>query len=272
MQGEGGVLVLVLDDMQWADIPSARALLFTVRRLRHDRVLVVLTARPAALQRLGDSWQRLLLDRSRVHRLQLDGLRPSEIQELAVNLGLDPLSAGAAERLMHHTGGHPLYLRALLEELPAEALTSGAASLPAPRSLAATVLSRLGGMSDSAQELVGAAAVLGQRCPLRLAVTLAGLTDGVDSLGGGNRGAAARGSGPADRAKRLVLSTLCSGRPYTGTCLQLVDGICMGRRPVFCRRRLRSPTEWPPRRVVTRSWRRSWRRWPKARPPLARLP
>ena len=41
-------VVLFLDDAQWADVPSLRALLFVVRRLVADRVLVVATTREHA--------------------------------------------------------------------------------------------------------------------------------------------------------------------------------------------------------------------------------
>ena len=52
-------LVLV-DDLHWADGLSARALLFAVRRLQADRVLVVAAARPGDLARLGEGWLRFL--------------------------------------------------------------------------------------------------------------------------------------------------------------------------------------------------------------------
>ena len=41
-------VVLFLDDAHWADVPSLRALLFVVRRLVADRVLVVATTREHA--------------------------------------------------------------------------------------------------------------------------------------------------------------------------------------------------------------------------------
>jgi hypothetical protein len=68
---ERGVVIVVVDDLQWADLPSARALLFALRRLRKDSVLVLLTIRLDSLGRLGDSWSRLL---SQGRRLRLSGL------------------------------------------------------------------------------------------------------------------------------------------------------------------------------------------------------
>jgi hypothetical protein len=44
-QADGRVVVLVVDDLQWADRPSARAVLFALRRLRADKVLAIATTR-----------------------------------------------------------------------------------------------------------------------------------------------------------------------------------------------------------------------------------
>ena len=55
LQGDDAA-VLVIEDLQWADLPSARALLFACRRLAADRVLVVLSCRPEGMARLGQGW------------------------------------------------------------------------------------------------------------------------------------------------------------------------------------------------------------------------
>ena len=55
-----GIVLVVIDDLQWADGPSAQALLFALRRLQADQVLVVVSARPGELPRLGESWLRFL--------------------------------------------------------------------------------------------------------------------------------------------------------------------------------------------------------------------
>ena len=41
LQADGQLLTLVIDDLQWIDRPSSRALLFALRRLRVDKVLTV---------------------------------------------------------------------------------------------------------------------------------------------------------------------------------------------------------------------------------------
>ena len=134
-------MAIVVDDLQWADLPSARALLFALRRLRQDNIVVLLASRPHSVARLGDSWSRLLAERAR--RIRLHGLTPPDLQPLARTLvGVD-LALAARERLCEHTGGNPLYVRALLEELPAIALADQSRALPAPHSYAAIVLTQV---------------------------------------------------------------------------------------------------------------------------------
>ena len=113
-----GTVAVVVDDLQWADLPSARALLFALRRLRQDNILVLLASRPIAWPGWGTVGRGLLAERAR--RIRLHGLTPPDLQPLAwALLGVD-LTLAARERLCEHTGGNPLYVRALLEELPAE--------------------------------------------------------------------------------------------------------------------------------------------------------
>ncbi|MFL5861189.1 MAG: AAA family ATPase [Solirubrobacteraceae bacterium] len=177
-----GPVVVAVDDAHLMDASSAGALLFAIRRLYADRVLVLLASRFDELARLGSSWLRLLNDSERVRRVQIGGLSAREISRLAGSLGFGPLSLAAAERLREHTDGHPLYVRALLSELPPDVLTFDTGPLPAPHSFAATVVARLASVSSETQDLVSAAAVAGSRCPLRLAGSAADLTDPLAAL------------------------------------------------------------------------------------------
>ena len=172
-----GTVAVVVDDLQWADLPSARALLFALRRLRQDNILVLLASRPHSLARLGDGWSRLLAERAR--RMRLHGLTPPDLQPLARALLGTDLTLAARERLCEHTGGNPLYVRALLEELPASALADQSRALPAPHSYAAIVLTRVAQLSHSAQDLVAAASVIGVRSSLPVAAAAAGIGDPV---------------------------------------------------------------------------------------------
>jgi DNA-binding CsgD family transcriptional regulator len=181
LQDEAPVLVSV-DDAHWIDSSSAAALLFALRRLHGDRVLVVISSRVDGLDHLGPGWSRLLGGSDLVRRVRLAGFTGTEVKQLADSLGLGSLTMAAGERLREHTDGHPLYLKALLHELPPERLNLGDGPLPAPHSFAATVLARLATVSAAAERLVAATAVAGAHCPLAPAGSVAGIEDPLSAL------------------------------------------------------------------------------------------
>jgi len=173
-----GPAIVVVDDAQWADAPSLRALTFAFRRLQADRVLALIVARdePAALP---EGLRRLA---SRGLHLRLAGLGADELAELALALGAGNLPRRASQRLFEHTRGNPLHARALFEELDRSRPWWTGSPLPAPQSFALLVLARLATCSPGTVGLVEAAAVLGQRCRLGLALDLAGLADPAAAL------------------------------------------------------------------------------------------
>lgn len=99
-------IALVLDDAQWADHLSLQALAFAVRRLRADRVLVLVVVRDAEDTRLAEGLRRLFTADDAV-RVRLDGLGPAELAELGGGLGVQGLTARVAARLHAHTAGNP---------------------------------------------------------------------------------------------------------------------------------------------------------------------
>ncbi|GGX54248.1 LuxR family transcriptional regulator [Streptomyces minutiscleroticus] len=167
-QTERAPVALAVDDAQWADQPSLQALAFAVRRLRADRVLVLLVVRDAAEARLPEGLRRLFTEDDAV-RVRVDGLAPADLRRLAGALGVRGLTARAAARLHAHTAGNPLYARALLEQEGdglLDALAEPDVAPPAPRSFTALVLARLAACSPAADALVCAASVLGAHCVL----------------------------------------------------------------------------------------------------------
>ncbi len=168
LQAEDRVVVVVLEDLQWADRPSLRAVLFALRRLRVDRVLMVISARSGELTDPG--WLRFFGGDSRVTRVRLRGLSSHDVADLADALGLGKLSEKGAARLVAHTKGNALYCRALLDEIGIVGLSGESEGLPAPRELSAVVLARVAALSESAQSFLAAASVLGQHA---LPVTIA---------------------------------------------------------------------------------------------------
>jgi ATP/maltotriose-dependent transcriptional regulator MalT len=185
---ENGPVVLLIDDVESVDAPSLHALTFAFRRLRVDRVMVVMTARNPVDPWLTDGLHRLLTGPAGMH-LPLTGLDADDVRSFcrcASNLILPPR---AASRLRDHTGGNPLYLRALIDELPAPVLRDSGLSLRAPRSFARMVDGAVARCEPDTRKLVVAAATLGVACPLSLARELSGL----DDLSGAFDGAVAAG-------------------------------------------------------------------------------
>lgn len=194
-----GPVAIVVDDAQWADAPSLRAMTFALRRLSSDAVLALVAVRAADTATLPAGLRRLVDSESGV-RLRLDGFTAEEVRELAEVVGVGRLPMQAAERLRAHTAGLPLHVQALFDELPAKALRQPTKELPAPRSFGLLVRSRVAGCSPAATALVQAAAVLGPPCPLRLAARVAELGHPL---------------GPLDEAigKQLLVEAAADGAP-----------------------------------------------------------
>ncbi|MGA3221650.1 MAG: AAA family ATPase [Acidimicrobiales bacterium] len=175
LQAGGQVVVLAIDDLHWADRPSARAVLFALRRLRGDKVLAILATRSGGLA--DPSWARFVAGDSRVTHVRLGGLSSGDLTDLARALGLGALSPRAASRLATHTRGNALYCRALLDEIGVVGLSAGDGGLPAPRELSALILARVSTLPPTTQAFLAAASVLGQHAPASLIVSVAQLPE-----------------------------------------------------------------------------------------------
>ena len=184
---EGEAVIVVVEDLQWIDLASARALLFACRRLSADRVLVVLTCRPGGLSQLGAGWERFVNGDRRSARCTLTGLDAAELAMLCRALGYAGLSDRTFRRLGRYTGGNPLLARALLAELTDDALNDPGGLVRAPRSLAEVIQLRLAALSAAAREVVAAAAVLGEHSTLVDVAAVAGTAAAAAALGEAER-------------------------------------------------------------------------------------
>jgi DNA-binding CsgD family transcriptional regulator len=174
---ELGPVVVVIEDVHWADAPSSLALSSAVRRLDQDRVLFLLTSRPDP----GVEWERLRGDDERCTVVAVGAFDADEVARLAATQGI-ALTAREATRLWAHTGGHPIWVRTLLAELTPAELKAKDGDLPAPRSMASAVTARLGALGSDARELVAALAVLNQRSPLPVVGRVAGIAAPLEAL------------------------------------------------------------------------------------------
>lgn len=151
-----GPLLLCLDDAQWADEQSLLALGLVLRRLDGAPVLVALGQRSGGG---GFPLHELTPSRSRPHRILLSGLSIEEASDL-VRVRRPGISEGTVLELWRHTGGNPLYLTSLLEELSPLELEDLVDRWPVPRAFSSSVERRLQRLSAAARAMVETVAVL----------------------------------------------------------------------------------------------------------------
>jgi DNA-binding CsgD family transcriptional regulator len=157
-------VVILIDDLQWADRRSVEALTFMLRRLSVDPVLAVVIYRGSA-SRLDEAARRLLGSVENRLQLPLGGLGPDEVASLAATLKLESFDDEAVQWLYQRTGGHPLYLRTVLSEgFDLDPRAQGRLALP--RSLAAAIGDHLRVLPPETRDLLEMLSVLNLRMPL----------------------------------------------------------------------------------------------------------
>lgn len=167
-------LVLVLDDIHWADSENWHLLALLTARATTVPLVVLASYRgleARASEALWDHLQRI--DRaSRPTRLELAPLSESESAELVRRcFRLQTLSNGITERVVHETAGNPLFLLETLRELAdrpaaAESEVVPKNMLPVSASIEEAVLRRLDFLTSKQREAAGAAAVIGDGATL----------------------------------------------------------------------------------------------------------
>jgi DNA-binding SARP family transcriptional activator/tetratricopeptide (TPR) repeat protein len=194
---EAPVLV-VLDDVQWADEASLAALNYICRILPHSPLLLLLTARTAELAP-ADVAMQLIHGLVReadepLCRIVLPPLDAAAIRSALVGLAqVETDLDEAASMLLRETGGNALFMtellqagaieewRARLGEHRADHAATGTHEVRASHEhgardrLSALAADRLMRLPEPARRLLEAAAVLGRQFPLRLAAMLASL-------------------------------------------------------------------------------------------------
>jgi DNA-binding CsgD family transcriptional regulator len=173
---ETSPLLLVADDVHWADEPSLRFLRFLAHRLEALPVVLIVT------RRRGESAASELLADPSSLLVALEPLSPEAVDALlhAAAAGrVDPSFSGACHAV---TGGNPFLLdqlvRALLERsVPFTSESLETVEAIAPETVSAAVLARIARIGPRAVSLAGALAVLGDDAQLSLAAELAGLDE-----------------------------------------------------------------------------------------------
>ncbi|GGL07448.1 BTAD domain-containing putative transcriptional regulator [Planomonospora parontospora] len=175
LNGYGRVLI-VLDDLQWADASSIRLLEFLASTRLCPELAVVATYRDTDV-RPGGALEHALGTLARlahVQRLAVRGLAEDDIREYLGRAGAD---TGRAAEMTRLTAGNPFFLGEVLHL----AEGSGAPEFPAaPAALADlsdVVRGRLAGLPPGTEEVLTVAALLGRDAPADILFRVADLPE-----------------------------------------------------------------------------------------------
>jgi DNA-binding SARP family transcriptional activator len=176
-------VLLILDDLHWADVSSLRLLQFLARELAQSRLLVIGTYRdidegfhPAFRDVIAELWRE-----PTTQHLRLPGLRPAEVARYAELVLGEPVPESLIVNLQRRTGGNIFFLRELVRLV----LEQGGLQNPdrlgdlVPHGVLATVERRLGMLPAQARISLTHAAVI---APFSLETLKAATGTPLDSL------------------------------------------------------------------------------------------
>ncbi|MFL5907717.1 MAG: ATP-binding protein, partial [Solirubrobacterales bacterium] len=160
-------IVLVLDDLHWADEPSLLLLRFAARELGSSGLLVLGTYRDVELGR-HHPLARVLGEISGIEgsgRIPLRGLSVGAVERYIEMTSGAPSPTGLAETVQEQTDGNPFFVGEIVRLLASEGkLTAGrsASELEIPQGVREVVGRRLDRLSEEANEALRVAAAIGR--------------------------------------------------------------------------------------------------------------
>jgi class 3 adenylate cyclase/tetratricopeptide (TPR) repeat protein len=177
-------VVIVLDDLQWADSQTLALLKHLVSSTEESEILVLATHRDSELTR-GHPLNQLLGDLRReqgIDRIDLSGLRREDVGALmqaAVGYELREEGKRLADEISRETDGNPFFVAEILRHLDEAgavardesgrwALTLSFGDLGLPQSIREVVMSRAERLGEETVSLLCAAAVIGRDFDLDL--------------------------------------------------------------------------------------------------------
>jgi DNA-binding SARP family transcriptional activator/energy-coupling factor transporter ATP-binding protein EcfA2 len=176
-------LVVVLEDVQWADELTLRLAAFLARRIAHHPVLLVLTAREDLLP--DAAMLRVTLDELREHPaavlLSLHPLSRAETAALVRSLSRAQRDEQALAHLESHvwrvSAGNPLLVLETIRAVHQHGADNGDGAWPLPTRVRELVTARLERLSERARQVVSIASVIGREFDFRLLQHAAALDD-----------------------------------------------------------------------------------------------
>ncbi|HEY1343916.1 MAG TPA: AAA family ATPase, partial [Streptosporangiaceae bacterium] len=169
-------LVVVVDDLHWADVSSLRLLVFLARQLHDAAVLVIGTYRDVEVA-AGDHPARPLLAElaGQAELLQLTGLTADEVGQLVEKVCGERPPAALARAVHDRTAGNPFFAQQIARLLASQGAPLDRAPVTGvPPAVGDVLARRLARLSGEVVDLLAAAAVAGQRFPIATAAAIAG--------------------------------------------------------------------------------------------------
>jgi len=149
-------IVLVAEDVHWADADTLELLAALARAVAGSRAVLVMTSRVQG-DPLDRPW-RASLGTARLATVDLGPLAPDDARRLAASMPIE--DERLVDQCVQRAAGNPLFLVQLLHS----AREGGAL----PASIQSLVLARIDGLAAADKAAVQAAAVIGQRFPITL--------------------------------------------------------------------------------------------------------
>ena len=179
-------VLLVLEDLHWADRSTRDLLTFLSRVLHREKVAVVVTYRTDDLHRRHPLRPVVaeLLRLPGVTAIELAPLGYADMADHLSALAESPLDAAALHRIVTRAEGNPYYG----EGLPAAGHCRGERpGSVLPTGLASLLLARFEQVSDTAQQVLRAGSVAGRTRRRASSVTRPGCPRATSRRGSGNR-------------------------------------------------------------------------------------
>ncbi|MFI7599513.1 ATP-binding protein [Actinoplanes sp. NPDC049681] len=167
---DAGHLVLVLEDLHWADAASLALLRLLCADISSSRLLVVGTAREAP-------------DLPGAEVLRLEPLSPAAVGAWLADRAPGPVHGSWAAEVHRLTGGNPLFVREVVRRLiRADRLRRPAGPVDFPAELQRLVERRMADLGPQCRDLLGGAAALGAEIDVAVLRAAAPAPDAVDDL------------------------------------------------------------------------------------------
>jgi class 3 adenylate cyclase len=173
--GDPGGLLLIVDDLHWAAVPTLALLAHVLRAGRPGPLLVVATFRDTEVTR-EHPLSPVLADLRRtpgVERVSLAGLTVDELAELLQGVPEADRSQALAVSLHEGTEGNPFFVGEVLRQTVESGLA--VTSLPTPESVREVIVTRVARLSPATRELLLVASVFGRTAELPALSVVAGV-------------------------------------------------------------------------------------------------